>query len=1514
MANVPIRDITDTGVPSGSSYIVFDDGSMKKGLVSDLADGVRAVASQSEAQAGSDNTKTMTPLRVKDSIASEVGVSLASKAQGDLANSALQADDVAAVATSGSYNDLSDKPTIPAAGLPTGGTTGQVLAKTSGTDFAATWSDVGTGDVAGPASSADGGIPQYDGTTGKKIKDGLSLDTDGTLAANSDTKVASQKAVKAYSDAATQFTQTGTGASAVGPFSGQQNRVFTPEQFGCKGDTIEFTDTVTVSGASLTTTSHTFTSDDVGKIISIGGAGYYAARDGTVASGGSGYSGIPTVTLVGGTAIDTVSCDMTLSGDAGTDIEFYVDTGRYSAVPSNPISTTADTGSGMTLNITWEAMPHTTTIASVDGAHAVTLTDGAIVDLTSASVELRLGTDDSTNMQKAATAAAAALTGGAAVNFIARGGYTLGTGVTFSLPKTGKFNFDNHGGWFHDAIATDSAFGLWIKGPGDTSGASCDISSNATRGAKSIVVNSATAIAKGTSFSILGNSGGSNPQGQTNRAKFVYVSGSTATIVLEKALEFDLSTSNTNVIQAYVPARNATISNVTIDCFGKYGRTGSGLQVWHMDRLKCTNIDVRNLFAFNCSGFACFKAMDSKFDVGTYKGSGGVGALAIAFVYATACRLHAHQVITFGFGITVNLSSGNRVALESDAPYGRCMKFVGACGNTGWAKAANAPGTWIGVGFTQCSSHNVLSVHAYGCHIGVWGDGSGSIKNTITSLMCGGNDFDVACGSADLDWFVHFASSDHDPIIGGDTTTLTYTKGPQVWSPNYKINITSGAAIAFDKAFITASLNEPVIMADGVVSAFWLAPLGMKNDFANRPGLRVIRNSATIGMQAQVTVASAGPTGTALFLAAGSSVTDFVINQDHTISLGATTDASSTTAAGLKVAGGLAVAKKAFFGSTVVTPASATTGAGLRIVAGTAPTSPVNGDIWQDGTNLKTQIGGATKTIAFTLVFTPEQYGAIGDGTTDDTTAIAAAITAAKTASAANGSAKILFQRTYKTTDTISIASWTNTLDLEFTGSAGFHLNSSTSSKIALSIGSGSVTATTTDITANVAAGSNILTVGSTSSFAAGNYVLVYGGTGVSTYVHAQVNKIKTITSSTKMVVERVIEFPIVAATTMPTGYASGNPFVQKVTMDTGRLIMKGGVFDGTNATGASSLGVSLQYLAEPNVKSVRTSNFIAAGSTGFGAQYCYSPEVEDIFDKGSGDAVTNSSASINLLYLTNASLNNIESLNSAGFGILIDYLMGSRETNIVSTGSAGRGIKHWGCCGNIQVNLKADNNTFTGIDYDSLSLNNRGFNFSANNNGNQGLIFIGTGSVGNVISGFNGRGNSTDVAFANSFAADNNNAVLGTNDDATVSQSSGVTGVTVASIQKSWVKVHRSANVSAASGANQAIGFDTVDFDPLSQYNTSTGTFTAKRPGWYHVQIECVFTTTGSYVSASAFLSTGGTVADSMSDLGSSSLRIVYDRVVYIAFGGTIAPSIQQNSGSTLAVGTNSRMTVTQV
>lgn len=54
------------------------------------------------------------------------------------------------------------------------------------------------GAVIGPSSVTDSHFAQFDGTTGKLIKGGLSLDTDGTLSANSSTRVPSQSAVKTY--------------------------------------------------------------------------------------------------------------------------------------------------------------------------------------------------------------------------------------------------------------------------------------------------------------------------------------------------------------------------------------------------------------------------------------------------------------------------------------------------------------------------------------------------------------------------------------------------------------------------------------------------------------------------------------------------------------------------------------------------------------------------------------------------------------------------------------------------------------------------------------------------------------------------------------------------------------------------------------------------------------------------------------------------------------------------------------------------------------------------------------------------------------------------------------------------------------------------------------------------------------------------------------------------------------------------------------------------------------------
>lgn len=73
MARIPIRSIPgEPGTPAVDSLLVMDDGvKMSRTTTQAVVDAVAPVASQGEAEAGVDNTKRMTSLRVKQSIAVE---------------------------------------------------------------------------------------------------------------------------------------------------------------------------------------------------------------------------------------------------------------------------------------------------------------------------------------------------------------------------------------------------------------------------------------------------------------------------------------------------------------------------------------------------------------------------------------------------------------------------------------------------------------------------------------------------------------------------------------------------------------------------------------------------------------------------------------------------------------------------------------------------------------------------------------------------------------------------------------------------------------------------------------------------------------------------------------------------------------------------------------------------------------------------------------------------------------------------------------------------------------------------------------------------------------------------------------------------------------------------------------------------------------------------------------------------------------------------------------------------
>ena len=171
MANEIIRpsDLTPRSNPVASEVVPSDNGSTVAGVT--WANGVNAgrpLASQGEAEAGVQATKAMTPLTTKQAIDAQVPAIVGGAISG-----------LATVATTGDYSDLDGTPTLGSMAaentgnwtpisraMPMGGTSNQVLAKASGTDYDVSWVD---------PTGGGGGVPDDGSVTLAKLDPALSM-------------------------------------------------------------------------------------------------------------------------------------------------------------------------------------------------------------------------------------------------------------------------------------------------------------------------------------------------------------------------------------------------------------------------------------------------------------------------------------------------------------------------------------------------------------------------------------------------------------------------------------------------------------------------------------------------------------------------------------------------------------------------------------------------------------------------------------------------------------------------------------------------------------------------------------------------------------------------------------------------------------------------------------------------------------------------------------------------------------------------------------------------------------------------------------------------------------------------------------------------------------------------------------------------------------------------------------------------------------------------------------------
>lgn len=94
MADIRINDLPEATNPVATENVAIDGSATRRTTIQKLVDAGAPVASQSEAEAGENNSKRMTALRVKQSIAAEIGDTIASATAGALAVTALQPADV----------------------------------------------------------------------------------------------------------------------------------------------------------------------------------------------------------------------------------------------------------------------------------------------------------------------------------------------------------------------------------------------------------------------------------------------------------------------------------------------------------------------------------------------------------------------------------------------------------------------------------------------------------------------------------------------------------------------------------------------------------------------------------------------------------------------------------------------------------------------------------------------------------------------------------------------------------------------------------------------------------------------------------------------------------------------------------------------------------------------------------------------------------------------------------------------------------------------------------------------------------------------------------------------------------------------------------------------------------------------------------------------------------------------------------------------------------------------------